>query len=184
MAVVKSDTLFCLLEKDIETQLANKFLVDGIADEIISLSIDDMIVELEPNLWEKNLKRLVDFGHSFSPLLEMNSLEDSAVKSLTHGEAVALDVIFSCCLGVHRGHMDRDQLDRVVKMARRMKLPVFHSYFTDDILLWEALQDTTKHRNGDQNLPIPMRIGHSFFLNDVTYDDIIATVEIYKGATA
>ena len=30
----------------------------------------------------------VDFGHTFSPVIEMRSLENDKVKSLKHGEAV------------------------------------------------------------------------------------------------
>lgn len=183
MAVVKSSKLFELLEQDIEKQIETHFLMDGTADEIISIAIDDMIAELEPNLWEKNLERLVDYGHSFSPLLEMNSLRDTTVKSLTHGGAVALDVIYSCCLSAHRGLLPVSHLQRVVGLAKRMGLDVYHPYFIDELMLWEALQDTVKHRNGNQNLPIPQTIGSSLFLNDVTFDDIIATIKIYKDAT-
>jgi 3-dehydroquinate synthase len=183
MAVVKNAKLFELLENGIEKQIENKFLADGIADEIISISIDDMIAELEPNLWETDLKRLVDFGHSFSPLLEMKSLDDSNVRSLAHGEAVALDIIFSACLSYHRGMLSMLNLKKVVSLAKRMKLPVFHEYFCDHLLLWEALLDTTAHRNGNQNLPTPVTIGNSIFLNDVTLDDIICTSKIYYEIT-
>jgi hypothetical protein len=50
-------------------------------------------------------------------------------------------------------------------------------------MLWESLLDTTRHRNGDQNLPMPHNIGSHVFLQDVTLDDIEATIEIYEAAT-
>ena len=49
--------------------------------------------------------------------------------------------------------------------------------------MWNALLDTTKHRNGEQNLPIPTDIGQSTFLNDVTLDDVKNTVKIFKEMT-
>jgi 3-dehydroquinate synthase len=183
MAVAKSEHLFNLLEDNIETHIKNKFLSDGKSDEIISISINDMIEELEPNLWEKNLIRLVDFGHSFSPLAEMNSLEEHTVRNLAHGEAVALDVIFSSCLSYHRKLLSYADLKRIISLARRMKIEIYHSSFSDPILMWEGLQDTMKHRNNNQNLPVPVKLGKSIFLNDVTFDDIIKTTEIYVQET-
>ena len=183
MAVIKNEHLFDLMEDNIEVHIADKFLSDGKSDDIISISINDMIEELEPNLWEKDLKRLVDFGHSFSPLAEMNSLEDDTVKTLAHGEAVALDVIFSSCLSYHRKILSHKDLKRIISLAKRMKMEVYHASFSDPMLMWEGLQDTMKHRNNDQNLPVPVTLGKSVFLNDVTFDDLTKTTKIYVQET-
>ena len=181
MAVIKDANLFDLLESHASDVIEEKFIVDGVSDEIIYKSIDGMIAELEPNLWELDLKRIVDFGHSFSPLLEMKSLEDSNAMSLTHGQAVALDVIFSSCLGYQKGFLDENDLERIIKVCRSCKLPVYHQYFEDHLLLWNSLIDTSNHRNGDQNLPIPNGIGKSIFLNNITIDDIKKTISIYQN---
>ena len=55
-------------------------------DKVIDRSVKGMKDELQDNLWELNLKRYVDFGHSFSPVIEMRSLIDESVESLTHGQ--------------------------------------------------------------------------------------------------
>ena len=47
----------------------------------------------QPNLWEFNLRRIVDYGHTFSPCLEMAALESDA--PLLHGEAVCIDMCFT-----------------------------------------------------------------------------------------
>ncbi len=50
-----------------------------------------MLEELEYNLWEHILSRLVDYGHAFSPEIEMAALKgDEAL--LLHGEAVNIDM--------------------------------------------------------------------------------------------
>ncbi len=50
-----------------------------------------MLEELEYNLWEHILSRLVDYGHAFSPEIEMAALQgDEAL--LLHGEAVNIDM--------------------------------------------------------------------------------------------
>lgn len=53
-------------------------------------SIQGMLEELEYNLWEHILCRLVDYGHTFSPELEMAALSSGA--ELLHGEAVNIDM--------------------------------------------------------------------------------------------
>ncbi len=182
MAVSKDSKLFNILEKNGESLFDSKF--DALfADEVISMSIEGMKVELENNLWEKNLKRVVDFGHSFSPIIEMRSLHDDRVKTLEHGQAVMLDVIFSSCISNIRNLLPISEIEKIIKVARDVKLDVFHPSFTDSNLLLEALNDTVKHRNGDQNLPIPVEIGKSIFLNDLSYEEICKTVELYTSLT-
>lgn len=44
------------------------------ADAVIRRSIQGMLEELEYNLWEAILVRLVDYGHTISPELEMAAL--------------------------------------------------------------------------------------------------------------
>ena len=39
-------------------------------------------------------------------------------------------------------------------------------------MLEAALADTTKHRNGRQNLPLPFGIGSYIFANDLTREQI------------
>lgn len=172
MAVIKDCRLFEILERDGQTLVANKFANVTSADEVINRATQGMKVELEPNLWEKNLARIVDFGHSFSPILEMRSIHDKGNQPLTHGQAVTLDVLLSCVISHRRGLLSQSDLLRVVATTRKMSLPTFHPLFTDPLLLLEALKDTMKHRNGAQNLPIPCSIGKSVFVNDLSFDEI------------
>ena len=47
--------------------------------------------ELEYNLWEHILVRLVDYGHTFSPAMEMAAMTGNTA-GLLHGEAVNCDM--------------------------------------------------------------------------------------------
>ena len=61
------------------------------ASVVMRRSIQGMLEELEYNLWEHILHRLVDYGHTFSPEIEMAALNgDEAM--LLHGEAVNIDM--------------------------------------------------------------------------------------------
>jgi 3-dehydroquinate synthetase len=193
MALIKDAVLFALLERHGAELVEGRFqdaappggtaasggppalpegppaLPEGVADEVIGRAIQGMVEELEPNLWEKHLERSVDYGHSFSPLLEMRALPE-----LHHGEAVALDCIFSAFLAAHRGFLARAEVDRVIQCAASLGLPIWHPLFCDPTALGEALADTVRHRNGDQNLPVLAGIGTARFLNDVTPAEIEA----------
>lgn len=167
MGLIKDAALFCLLEKQ-GGQLTRSRLQDGeAADAVIRLAIQGMVEELEPNLWERQLMRSVDYGHSFSPLIEM-----SALPELLHGEAVALDCVFSAILAVQRGFITDAELERVLHTAELIGLPVAHELFADPNVLREALDDTVRHRNGEQNLPLMARIGTARFVNDLTVAEI------------
>lgn len=54
-------------------------------------SIQGMLEELEGNLWEHILMRVVDYGHTFSPEIEMAALHGDT-PMLLHGEAVNVDM--------------------------------------------------------------------------------------------
>ena len=180
LSVIKDLQLFEILENHGSELLNSKLVNCKYSDEVINLSIEGMKVELQDNLWERNLKRSVDFGHSFSPILEIRSLSDEGVPSLTHGQAVALDVIFSSIISHTRGFLPASEVLRIVKTTHNLGLPTCHPYFYNRDILMEALNDTTKHRNGCQNLPVPYKIGQGGFINDLTYDDLQEVVKLME----
>ena len=175
LAVIKSEELFVLLEEHYEQLVNEKFQFGAIPVRVINLAITEMIEELAPNLWERKLDRCVDFGHSFSPIIEMQNMA-----TLQHGEAVVLDCLLSSCLANVRGYIDTETLERIFKTAHSLKLPVFHKDFCKFDLLKKSLSDTMKHRNGNQYLPVPVGIGNYKILNDVTDDDIKKASDIFE----
>ncbi|MEU2874629.1 sedoheptulose 7-phosphate cyclase [Streptomyces olivoreticuli] len=171
MGMIKDARLFSLLERHGQ-DLVRERLQDGVADEVISRSIQGMAEELEPNLWEKHLKRAVDYGHSFSPLIEM-----SVIPELLHGEAVALDCLYSAYIALNRSLITEEDVRRVLTTMSRIGLPAFHPLFGDPVMLRKALDDTMRHRNGDQNLPVMPHIGDACFINDLTDAEIAKAAE-------
>ena len=175
LAVIKSEELFVLLEENYEQLINEKFQFGAVPVRVINLAITGMIEELAPNLWEKKLDRCVDFGHSFGPLIEMQNLPN-----LYHGEAVVLDCLYSSCIAEVRGYITMDQLRRIFKCAKNLKLPTWHEDFSKVRLLETALEDTQKHRNGNQYLPVPMGIGQYTMLNNVTVDEMRLAADLFE----
>ncbi|MDQ0073294.1 3-dehydroquinate synthase [Variovorax boronicumulans] len=167
LAVIKDARLFDLLERHSAMLLGSRFQDPVVAPEVIEHAVHGMLEELAPNLWERTLERSVDFGHSFGPLIEMKALPE-----LLHGEAVALDVLFSCWLARERGMLEDREVQRVIHVMRSMALPLRHRFFEQPALLMEALEDTMRHRDGQQRLPLPRGIGHCTFVNDVSLADL------------
>lgn len=167
MALIRDRALFELLEDHGSRMLASRFQDEKEAREIIHRAIQGMVDELLPDLWEEKLERPTDYGHTFSPLIEMR-----AVPPLLHGEAVALDCMLSALLAVQRRIMDSAIFDRICAVAARLGLPLWHPAFGNPILLWESLQDVVLHRDGRQNLPLLTDIGSVCFINDLKYREV------------
>jgi len=175
LAVIKDKELFELLEASAEQLITEKFQFGAVPVRVINSAITGMIEELAPNLWERKLDRCVDFGHSFSPIIEMQNMD-----TLQHGEAVVLDCLLSSCLANVRDYIDTETLERIFKTAHSLKLPVFHKDFCKFDLLKKSLSDTMKHRNSNQYLPVPVGIGNYKILNDVTDDEIKKASDIFE----
>jgi 2-epi-5-epi-valiolone synthase len=172
LAAIKDRELFELLERSGRRLVETKFQEAGDADTVITRSIQGMAEELADNLWEKTLERCVDFGHSFSPLVEMTVLP-----GLLHGEAVVLDCILSSFLSLHRELVPEADVVRLLRTTQDSGLPTWHPGFADVDLLNRALEDTVRHRNGNQNLPLMSGLGTYVFANDISPDEIARAAE-------
>jgi 2-epi-5-epi-valiolone synthase len=171
MAIVKDRRLFELLEEHGEQLIEDRFQGSPGAEEVLDRSIHGMLQELQPNLWEQELERMVDFGHTFSPELEMRALP-----SLLHGEAVTIDMAISTALGVGRGFVTEYEANRILATMRALRLPTNHELCQPE-LLWDALQDVVDHRDGLQRLPLPVGIGDVTFVNDLRFAEVQDAVQ-------
>jgi len=190
LAVIKSPELFTLLEENAELLIEEKFQHGAVPVRVINLAITDMIAELGPNLWEKKLDRCVDFGHTFSPVIEMKNLTQefdpdnppyfTKDTMLLHGEAVALDCLYSSCIACLRGYIGQSVLNRIFNLAKRLKLKTYHEDFTKIELLQQSLADATKHRNGNQFAPLPIYVGNYKIVNDITESEMKYAIELFR----
>jgi 3-dehydroquinate synthase len=190
LAVIKSPELFTLLEENAELLIDEKFQHGAVPVRVINLAITDMIAELGPNLWERKLDRCVDFGHTFSPVIEMKNLTQefdpdnppyfTKDTMLLHGEAVALDCLYSSCIACLRGYIGQSVLNRIFNLAKRLKLKTYHEDFTKIELLQQSLADATKHRNGNQFAPLPIYVGNYKIVNDITESEMKYAIELFR----
>jgi 3-dehydroquinate synthase len=180
MALIRSEELFELLERSGPAVRADRFQgstgeLAQAADAIVAESIHLMLEELQPNLWESALERCVDYGHTFSPTIEMHALPE-----LLHGEAVVIDMALTTALGVLRGDVSQGQADRIFSVIRALGLPLWNEVLEDPSLLEAALRDTVRHRDGRQRLPLPVGIGRHRFVNDVDPAALRAAAQLLR----
>ncbi|MGH8855938.1 MAG: sedoheptulose 7-phosphate cyclase [Telluria sp.] len=165
MAVILSEELFELLETHAGSMQRRRFgpgsALDAERDRrVLQLAIQLMMDELSPNLQETELARLVDFGHSFSPAIEIDSGH-----VLQHGEAVAIDMALSACIAVRMGMLEEGQCRRILALLRACGLPLYDAACCRPALMQAALDDMHLHRGGRINLVVPTGIGSASFIH-------------------
>ena len=173
IAIIKSRLLFELLEKKSKHLLDPLFYQTDTGAEIIGLSVKLMLEELHENPTETNLKRCVDFGHSFSPLVEMRSIEETNFSDITHGLAVGADCIITCLIARNRGLLSVDEFDRILSVGKAIDFLSEHPIYEHNDIMWSSLVDMTEHRGGNQNLPYPTEIGRYDFIQDLVYEELV-----------
>ena len=178
MAIVRDDRLFEILSSHSRQLLIGSFAGSEVMlDEILNRSICGMLDELQPNIYEDiNHQRVVDFGHTFSPALEVASHY-----SISHGEAVAIDMALSAVLGDKLGIASPKLSTQILQLLLDFGLPIWSPFLSVE-LCEESLRDMALHRGGQPNLVIPREIGAAVFVNDLAalasfMADAIATLK-------
>ena len=160
ISIVRDARLFGMLESHSGALVRSGFTRPSrTAREVLWRSILRMVEELEPNLYEDHTyERLVDFGHTFSPLLE-----SASQFRMTHGEAVAIDMALSCMLSSELGCIEDPEAARILNAIHGAGLSVF-SPLLSQRLCEDALDHACRHRGGTLNLVIPTRVGGATFV--------------------
>jgi len=187
IGLIKDAALFDLLAVHGSRLVAERMQSAGSADggavagEVTRRSIHGMLEELQPNLWEDDLERVVDYGHSFSPTIEMEALPE-----LLHGEAVTIDMALTTVLAHGRGLLGDVETERVLRTMSGLGLPTWHRLCTPELLV-KALADTVRHRDGRLRMPLTTGIGAACFVDEVSaaeLDEALAALRRFAGPVA
>jgi 3-dehydroquinate synthase len=160
MAVVRDGALLAELREHGPRLLSTGFAEPaGIGQRVIGRSIALMLEELGANPYEElDLRRLVDFGHTFS-----GRLEELSGYEMRHGEAVAVDMALSSALATELGMFGERELCFLLSTLHELGLPL-HSPLLTDSSVNEALEAAVGHRAGALNLVVPTALGDATFL--------------------
>ena len=169
LAIIKDAGLFLQLERHGAESVGARFqnLAGG---RMLGRAISGMLEELAPNLFEDDLSRKVDFGHTFSC-----GLEARYGAGLLHGEAVLLDIAVSTLIARGRRLLSVQETERIFRLLDRIGI-VLDAELLDAELLWRSLLERVEHRNGLQRVPMPHSLGNCVFLNDISRQEIAASI--------
>ncbi|MFI7316557.1 sedoheptulose 7-phosphate cyclase [Streptomyces venezuelae] len=137
---------------------------DDVETYIIRTAMRLMMEELCPNLREHDLARLVDFGHTFSPVIET-----AGGHRLAHGEAVAVDMALSAHLARLLGLADEETCERIVTLLERIGLPVHDPATCTPELMTQALRASWQRRGRKLHLVVPTALGKAAFVDELEH---------------
>jgi 3-dehydroquinate synthase len=137
------------------------------------------MLELEtPNLHEIDLDRVIAYGHTWSPTLEL-----APHIPLYHGHAVNIDMALSATIAAQRGYIPTQERDRILDLMSRIGLSLDHPLLDED-LLWYATESISLTRDGKQRAAMPRPIGECFFVNDLTREQLNTALAEHKSLCA
>ncbi|NJM68866.1 MAG: sedoheptulose 7-phosphate cyclase [Scytonema sp. RU_4_4] len=181
IAVVNNKEAFDLLDKYGEELLSTHFgnidatpEIKDAAHRVTYESIKSMLKLEVPNLHELDLDRVIAFGHTWSPTLEL-----APRVPIFHGHAVNIDMAFSVTIAARRGYISTEERDRILGLMSRIGLALDHPLL-DEELAWYATQSITLTRDGLLRAAMPRPIGSCFFVNDLTREELAAALSEHK----
>ena len=162
LAVTMDAELFQLIECGSHELLDDPMAADiGRMTDFIWRSSVGLIDQLEPNLYEdQTYQRLLDFGHTFSPMIE----SESGFR-VSHGTAVAIDIALSTVIAAELNLLGLLDKKRILGLLRGAGLPIFSSLLTFERCL-KSMAETEAHRGGHLNLVVPNGIGSATFVTN------------------
>jgi demethyl-4-deoxygadusol synthase len=180
IAVVGNKEIFELLENHGEALLASHFgYLNGtpelqeVAHRLTYNAIQSMLALEVPNLHELDLDRVIAYGHTWSPTLEL-----TPEIPMFHGHSVAIDMAFSATIAQIRGYISESDRNRILGLMSRLGLAIDSPYLTSE-LLWKATISIARTRDGLQRAAAPCPIGDCMFMNDLTRTELDAALAIH-----
>ncbi len=133
------------------------------------------MLELEvPNLHELDLDRVIAFGHTWSPTLEL-----APDPPLFHGHAINVDMALSTTIAEQRGFISATDRDRVLGLMSSLGLSLDSPHLTPE-LLRRATDSILQTRDGLLRAAVPRPIGSCHFVNDLDADELERMLEVHR----
>jgi demethyl-4-deoxygadusol synthase len=181
IAVVGNKEIFELLESHGEALLQSHFgHVNGtdklreVAHQLTHNAIQSMLALEVPNLHELDLDRVIAYGHTWSPTLEL-----TPEPPMFHGHSVSIDMAFTATIAQQRGYISELDRDRILGLMSRLGLAINSSYLTPE-LLWKATTSISRTRDGLQRAAAPNPIGSCIFMNDLTRTELDQALAVHR----
>ncbi|MCY7397052.1 MAG: sedoheptulose 7-phosphate cyclase [Nocardioides sp.] len=184
IAVVANAGIFDLMEKYGEDLLRTRFgHLDGGNDAEALLEVSHTItydaiktmLELEvPNLHELDLDRVIAYGHTWSPTLEL-----APETPYFHGHAINVDMAFSATIARERGYISAGDHDRILGLMSSIGLTLDSPHLTPE-LIRSATESIVQTRDGLLRAALPQPIGTCAFASDLDAHELDRMLAVHK----
>lgn len=140
--------------------------------EVVARASEGKIALLAPDPYERNLRRVLNLGHTFGHALEVQTGFDQ----LLHGEAVAFGLAVATAVARGRGSCSRATLERIFRALHAYGLPsrVIQS---DLFATCSRLEEIRLVRGGVLNFVLPVEIGQVEIVAEVSEAEIVRAIE-------
>ena len=156
-ALILNKKLFNYLDKKGESilKLKKPFLEKAIFQ---SCMIKKKIVEKDEN--EQNIRRVLNFGHTFAHAFEATSKYS---KKLNHGEAVLLGIICALNFAKQRNIIKKNDYNKILSHYKKLNLPIYakEKFYKKNInKILSFMKKDKKNNNNKINLVLLKKIGN------------------------
>ncbi|BAL88435.1 putative 3-dehydroquinate synthase [Actinoplanes missouriensis 431] len=171
-AVIGSPELLALVEHEAERVLARDL---DVLERLVRAASRVKCALLAQDPYEEDLRRPLNFGHTVGHAVETVT----GYGPVLHGEAVAFGMAVAVEIAVERGLAEYVLRDRLVQLLSRIGLPVSLTGFTVPVDPGEvvtALGQIRKIRDGQIRYVLPLSVGETAIVNDVTDAEVHAAM--------
>lgn len=142
-----------------------------------SIEIKNNIVAQDP--YEKNVRKLLNFGHTLGHAIESYHLETENKQMLLHGEAIAIGMILESYLSLHNNLLSETEYIEVKSVIQAVFPPVEFS-FDDVTAIINLLVHDKKNEFGAVNFVLLKTIGEAVINQPVENHLIYKAFEDYQ----
>lgn len=141
-----------------------------------SISLKNKVVLEDP--FEKNIRKILNFGHTIGHALETWSMENDA-DPLRHGEAIGIGMICESWLSSHKAGLDAREMNEISSFLASFYggRSIDPSIFT---MLFALMQNDKKNEKGLVNFSLLERTGKAGINYTCSQEDIFSSMIFYN----
>jgi 3-dehydroquinate synthase len=171
IGIIGDPYLFELLER--ESVAVRGGQDANLLGEVVARACEGKIAMLAGDPYERNLRRVLNLGHTFGHALEVQT----RYEELLHGEAVGFGLAVATAVAYHRRLCSGNTLERIFRALDAYGLPP-SAQRSDLLAACSRLEEIRLVRAGKLNFVLPVEVGRVEIVPEVSDDEIMAAVEL------
>jgi 3-dehydroquinate synthase len=129
--------------------------------------------------FELGSSRPLDFGH-----WSAHKLEQLSNFEVLHGEAVSLGIALDCAYSYLDGRISREELEAIIFLLKRCKLPITHKLIQIDSLehpIFRGLEEFREHLGGQLTIMLLQKIGKGIEVHELDHVKVMQAAQLIKN---